>query len=32
MTKYGGMAALGFWTNLLWVLLACAGAGSAEPL
>ena len=24
MAKYGGMAALGFWTNLLWVLLACA--------
>jgi drug/metabolite transporter (DMT)-like permease len=23
MAKYGGMAALGFWTNLLWVLLAC---------
>ena len=22
MAKYGGMAALGFWTNLLWVLLA----------
>ena len=29
MAKYGGMAALGFWTNLLWVLLACARGWAA---
>ena len=32
MTKYGGMAALGFWTNLLWVLLACARGWAALSL
>ena len=24
LTRYGGMEAMSFWTNLLWVLLACA--------
>ena len=28
MAKYGGMAALGFWTNLLWGRLCRAGRGS----
>ena len=32
MAKYGGMAALGFWTNLLWVLLACARGWAALSL
>ena len=32
MAKYGGMAALGFWTNLLWVLLACARGWAALVL
>lgn len=32
MAKYGGMAALGFWTNLLWVLLACARGWAALAL
>ena len=32
MAKYGGIAALGFWTNLLWVLLACARGWAALSL
>ena len=32
MAKYGGMAALGFWTNLFWVLLACARGWAALSL
>ena len=32
MAKYGGMATLGFWTNLLWVLLACARGWAALSL
>lgn len=32
MAKYGGMTALGFWTNLLWVLLACARGWAALSL
>lgn len=27
LTVYGGVSAMSFWTNILWVLLACAGAG-----
>ena len=30
--EYGGMAALGVWTNLLWVLLACARGWAALSL
>ena len=30
--KYGGIAVLGFWTNLLWVLLACARGWAALSL
>lgn len=32
MTRYGGMASLSFWTNLLWVLLACARGWAALAL
>ena len=32
MTRYGGMAGLSFWTNLLWVLLACARGWAALTL
>ncbi len=27
LTKYAGMSTLAFWTNIMFVLLACAGAG-----
>ena len=32
MTRYGGMASLSFWTNILWVLLACARGWAALTL
>ena len=32
LTVYGGMAALSFWANLLWVLLACARGWAALSL
>ena len=32
MTRYGGMASLSFWTNILWVLLACARGWAALAL
>ena len=32
LANYGGMAALGVWTNLLWVLLACARGWAALSL
>ena len=32
MTRYGGMASLSFWTNILWVLLACARGWAALVL
>ncbi len=32
LTRYAGMEALSFWTNLLWVLLACARGWAALTL
>ena len=32
MTRYGGLASLSFWTNILWVLLACARGWAALAL
>ena len=32
MTRYGGMTSLSFWTNILWVLLACARGWAALAL
>ena len=32
MAKYGGMAALGFWTNLLGCCWPARGLGGAESL
>ncbi len=32
LTVYGGMSGLSFWTNLLWVLLACARGWAALSL
>ena len=32
LTKYAGMAGLAFWTNLLFVLLACARGWAALTL
>ena len=32
LTVYGGMTALSFWANLLWVLLACARGWAALSL
>jgi len=32
MVRYGGMEGLSFWTNLLWVLLACARGWAALSL
>ena len=32
LTRYAGMEALSFWTNLLWVLLACARGWAALSL
>ena len=32
LTVYGGMTALRFWANLLWVLLACARGWAALSL
>ena len=32
MTRYGGMASMSFWTNILWVLLACARGWAALAL
>ncbi len=32
LTRYAGIEALSFWTNLLWVLLACARGWAALTL
>ena len=32
LTRYAGMEGLRFWTNLLWVLLACARGWAALTL
>ena len=32
LTRYAGMAGLAFWTNLLFVLLACARGWAALTL
>ena len=32
LTRYAGMSGLTFWTNLLWVLLACARGWAALTL
>lgn len=32
LARFGGMAGLSFWTNLLWVLLACARGWAALTL
>ena len=32
LTVYGGVSAMSFWTNILWVLLACARGWAALAL